>query len=288
MLSPQNRLSRYIRRNIDIIEQPQQLPCKRRKQAPRIIAISPENLSQASGLQLDEILNSALTQQTLYTKSQEDMLTQDTINWRLNDEEEGNICVMNDYSKSTGAFIPNKYVHVKCIKILENDIALHCTCDMYSYIQMSSHQEVSLWPDDEQYLHQSLTCMHRRFYKDHLVNAYEKICNSTMTLLTRSLAIVVKESLQHMNQPIQLLGNVIYRGMTKFSVKGTNSYSIVYISFYLGKCMSTCLDRVCASLFKRHKKIPKKISISNRSKCCSHLNKLCDNIEYVKAFSPLL
>ena len=89
-----------------------------------------------------------------------------------------------------------------------------------------------------------------------------------------------------MNQPIQLLGNVIDRGMTKFSVKGTNSYSIVHISFYLGKYMSTCLDRVCASLFKRHKKIPKRISISKRSKCCSHLNMLCDNIEYVKAFFP--
>ena len=126
--------------------------------------------------------------------------------------------------------------------------------------------------------------MHCRFYKDHLVNAYEKICNSTMTL-TRSLAIV-KESLQHMNQPIQLLGNVIDRGTTKFSVKGTNSYSIVHISFYLGKCMSTCLDGVCASLFKRHKKTHKRISISNRSKCCSHLNMLCDNIEYVKAFFP--
>ena len=80
--------------NIDIIEQPQQPPHKRRKQTPRIISISPENLSQASGLQLDEILNSALTQCTLYTKFQEDMLTQGTINWRLNDEEEGNICVM--------------------------------------------------------------------------------------------------------------------------------------------------------------------------------------------------
>ena len=155
---------------------------------------------------------------------------------------------------------------------------------MYSYIQMSSHQEVPLWPGDEPYLDQGLTCMHCRFYKDHLVNAYENICNSRTTL-TRSLAIV-KESLQHMNQPIQLLGNVIDRGTTKFSIKGTNSYSIVHISFYLGKCMSTCLDGVCASLFKRCKKIPKRISIGNRTKCCSHMKTLCDNIEYVKAFFP--
>ena len=149
---------------------------------------------------------------------------------------------------------------------------------------MSSNQEVPLWPEDEAYLDQGLTCMHCRFYKYHLVSVYENICNSTTTK-TRSLAIV-KESLQHMNQPIQLLGNVIDRGTTNFCVKGKNSYSILDISFYLGKCMSTCLDGVCSSLFKIHKKIPKRISISNRSKCCSHLNMLCDNRKYVKAFFP--
>ena len=149
---------------------------------------------------------------------------------------------------------------------------------------MTIHQEVPIWPEDDPYPDQGLTCMHCRFYKDHLLNAYENICNSTTTL-TRSLTIM-KVSLQHMNQPIQLLDNVIDRGTMKFSVKGTNSFSIVHTSLYLGKCMSTCLDGVCASLFKRHKKIPKRISISNRSKCCSHLNMLCDNIEYVKAFFP--
>ena len=126
--------------------------------------------------------------------------------------------------------------------------------------------------------------MHCRFYQDHLVNAYENICNLT-TALTRPLAMV-KESLQYMNQPIQLLGNVIDRGTTKFSVKGMDSYSIVHISFYLGKCMTTCLDGICSTLYKTHKKIPKRISISNKSKCCSHLNTMYDNIEYVRSFFP--
>ena len=64
---------------------------------------------------------------------------------------------------------------------------------------------------------------------------------------------MVKESLQYMNQPIQLLGNVIDRGTTKFSVKGMDSYSIVHISFYLGKCMTTCLDGICSTLYKTQK-----------------------------------
>ena len=258
-------------------------PHKRRKQSHRIISISPENLSEASGLQLEELLNSASKHHTLYTKFQEDMLTEGIINWRLNDEQEGNICVMNDYNRFTGSFIPNNYVHVKCVKISDTETAIRCSCNMYSYIQMSNHHEVPLWPEEE-YLHPTLTCMHCRFYKEHLVNAYEKICNSTTTL-TRSLAMV-KESLQYMNQPIQLLGNVIKRGTTKFSVKGKDLYSIVHISFYLGKCMTTCLDGICATLYKTHKKVPKRISISNQSKCCSHLNTMCDNIEYVWSFFP--
>ena len=73
---------------------------------------------------------------------------------------------------------------------------------MCSYIQMSNHQEVPLWPEEQQYLHQTLTCMYCSFYQDHLVKAYENICNLT-TALTRPLAMV-KESLQYMNQPIQL------------------------------------------------------------------------------------
>ena len=126
--------------------------------------------------------------------------------------------------------------------------------------------------------------MHCRFYQDHLVDAYENICNST-TALTRPLAMV-KESLQYMNQPIQLLGNVIDRGTTKFSVKGMDSYSIVHISFCVGKCMTTCQDGICSTLHKTHKKIPQRISISNKSKCCSHLNTMYDNIEYVRSFFP--
>ena len=121
-------------------------------------------------------------------------------------------------------------------------------------IQISSHHEVPLWPEEQPYLHPTLSCMHCRFYQDHLLNTCEKICNST-TILTRSLPMD-KKSLQYMNQPIQLLGNVIERGATKFSVKGMDFYSIVHISFYLGKCMTKCLDGICASLYKTHKKVP--------------------------------
>ena len=109
---------------VDEIQEQVQRPCKRRKQSHRTIAMSPENLSETSEVQLDELLNSASKHCTLYTKFQEEMVTEGTIKWRLSDEEEGDICVMNDHNRSTGAFIPNKYVHVKCIKISDSETAI--------------------------------------------------------------------------------------------------------------------------------------------------------------------
>ena len=52
------------------------------------------------------------------------MLTEGTIKWRLSDEDEGDICIINDYNRSTGTFVPNKYVHVKCIKISDSETAI--------------------------------------------------------------------------------------------------------------------------------------------------------------------
>ena len=89
--------------SVDEMEEHVKRPHKRRKQSHRIITVSPENLSETSGVQLDELLNSASKDCTLYTKFQEEMLTEGTIKWRLSDEDEGDICIMNDYNKSTGA-----------------------------------------------------------------------------------------------------------------------------------------------------------------------------------------
>ena len=84
--------------SVDEMEEHVKRPHKRRKQSHRIITISPENLSETSGVQLDELLNSASKHHTLYTKFQE-MLTEGTIKWRLSDEDEGDICMMNDYNR---------------------------------------------------------------------------------------------------------------------------------------------------------------------------------------------
>ena len=53
----------------------------------------------------------------------------------------------------------------------------------------------------------TMTCMHCWFFKDHLVNAYEIISSQPQGNLPRALSMV-NESLQYMNDPVQLVGNV--------------------------------------------------------------------------------
>ena len=53
--------------SVDEMEEHVKRPHKR-KQSHRIITVSPENLSETSGVQLDELLNSTCKDLTLYTK----------------------------------------------------------------------------------------------------------------------------------------------------------------------------------------------------------------------------
>ena len=66
------------------------------------------------------------------------------------------------------------------------------------------------------------------------MDAYQKIQQHN-SQLTRPLS-KVKDSLQYMNDEIQLLGNVHTRGTTKFLVRGEQDLSIVTVHFPLGKC----------------------------------------------------
>ena len=66
---------------------------------------------------------------------------------------------------------------------------------------------------------------------------------------------MVHKSLQHMNDPVQLVGNVIQGGTTQFSAKGKESLAIVHITFYQGNAqILLCTDGHCAINFKNRKK----------------------------------
>ena len=60
----------------------------------------------------------------------------------------------------------------------------------------------------------------------------------------------INTSLQHMNTDVQLAGNVICTGTTKFSCKSFDSLAIANIMFNNGQCYARCTQGTFAANFK--------------------------------------
>ena len=140
-------------------------------------------------------------------------------------------------------------------------------------------------PGEEYVPNTTLTCMHWRFYKDHLHNAYERISSEAQGNLPRALRMVHK-SLQHINDPVQLVGSVIDQGTMRFSCQGKESYSLIHLSFYNKACQVKCMDGICAANFKNRKNITRRDPDHEATKMCSHLRTLSSHFAYVKGFFP--
>ena len=63
--------------------------------------------------------------------------------------------------------------------------------------------------------------MHCRFYSEHLIEAYD-IINEGSAHIGRPLEMV-KASIEFMNDPVLLLGDILPFATTKYSVKGMNT-----------------------------------------------------------------
>ena len=108
-------------------------------------------------------------------------------------------------------------------------------------------------------LAETLTCMHARFYREHLVTAFEE-CLSPSGNLSRHLQMVCN-IMHQMNIPLLLAGNVLPTGTTKFSGKGSDNCSILHVTFYESKCFIKCLNGLCAVQLTNKKKCAKSISL---------------------------
>ena len=120
-------------------------------------------------------------------------------------------------------------------------------------------------------------------YKYHLNNAYERISSDPQGHLLRALHMV-HESLQYMNDPVQLVGSVIDQGTTRFSREGKESYSLIHILFYNKICQVKCMDGIYAANFQNHKNISRKDPDHQETKLCLHLRTLFSHFGYVKGF----
>ena len=192
---------------------------------------------------------------------------------------------MNDI-KPTAHLIPKSFVHIECTKgANDEDIFIRCTCNIYNLIQRAAHQESHILPGEDVVLDENLTCMHCRFFREHLLDAYTTVSTQATTQFTRPLFMVHK-LLQHMNSPVQLVRNVIPGGTTRFSAKGKEGLSIAHISFYQGNAQVLCTDGHCTINFKNKKNITCQDLDHQYTHVCSHLHTMFVNWDSVKGFFP--
>ena len=173
---------------------------------------------------------------SLYTKFKNQLLTSGTIKWRYN-QDGRNVCIMNDYSVN-GHLMPNSFAHISS-KFTDGDTpVICCSCQIYNFIQNVEIEEGSeIAPET--------SCMHCHFFQEHLLNAYEVI-NQGCTNITRPLEMV-RSSIQFMNDPVLLLGDVLSTGTTKYSVKGDDYFSLVTVNFAGSICYIKCHSSFCAA-----------------------------------------
>ena len=141
-----------------------------------------------------------------------------------------NVCVMNEYTLQ-GHLIPNSFVHISAEIFDETRPVIRCTCEVYNFLQ-------NIEPDDNLELSHTTSCMHCRFFNDHLLNAYEVISEGHPHL-PRPLQII-KGSIQFMNDEVLLLGDINPSGTTKYSVNGKETFSIINLNFTGGICYVKC------------------------------------------------
>ena len=243
-------------------------PRKKRKHSARLVSVTQRAILSEVGANINVQLNCTNPCRTLYAIFVEQLLTEGSIKCRQH-ESSVDICVMNDYNLTTGYLMPQSFVHVSCTN--ENgNLFLRCTCRIYDIIQRAAKQEAPLSPSEEYVPNTTLTYMHCRFYKDHLHNAYERISSEAKGNLPRALHMV-HESLQHMNDPVQLVGSVTDQGTMRFSYQGKEPYSLIHLSFYNKVCQVKCMEGICTVNFKNRKNITRRDPDHEATKMCSHL-----------------
>ena len=187
---------------------------------------------------------------------------------------------MNDVKPTTGHLMPQSFVHIECTKgANDEEIFIQDTCNIYNLIQRAAAQKSQILPGEDVVLDENLTCMHCRFFREHLLDAYTTVTTEATTQFTRPLFMVHK-LLQHMNSPVQLVGNVIPGETTRFSAKGREGLFIVHISFYQGKAQILCTDKFL------NKNITHQDLDHQYTHVCSHFHTMFANWDSVKGFFP--
>ena len=136
------------------------------KQGPRIVSVTTRSIVEEVGANLNNVLNSADSNRTIYKTFKEQLVTEGIIQWCYHDDTT-DVCVMNDVNTSTGFMMPDSFVHITSHAQENQDPVIKCSCVIFDLTQRSAKQETKLLPGQEEELipDAQLICMHCRFYK---------------------------------------------------------------------------------------------------------------------------
>ena len=243
------------------ISEPQ---AKRRKLTARTKKIQKEKvIKQYITPDVQAIIDECVSNRSVYTTFKTQLLTSGLIKLRFS-EGGKDICVMNDINSTSGHLIPNSFVHVSCEEF-EDGPVIKCNCEIYKFLQNSLFEE----DKENSEFDPKTSCMHCRFFNEHLMDAYAKIISSNSNL-PRPLEMV-QNSLGTMGVPILLVGEPEKSGSTKFSVNGNDTLAIVTLNFLSGKCYIKCHSGMCGAGKINKKRMPKSAVLGYTNKMCSHL-----------------
>ena len=224
------------------------------------------------------IIDQCVSDRSVYTTFKTQLLTSGLIKWRFS-EGGKDICVMNDINSTSGHLIPNSFVHVSCEEFEDGPI-IKCNCEIYKFLQNSLFEE----DKENSELDPKTSCMHCRFFNEHLMDAYAKIISSNSNL-PRPLEMV-KNSLGTMGVPILLVGEPVKTGSTKFSVNGNDTLAIATLNFLSGKCYIKCHSGMCGAGKINKKRMPKSAVLGYMNKTCSHLVTCSQNMTAITQHFP--
>ena len=267
----------------DVEQQPP--PKKKRRQAVRLLRVDRDEMIWELGVDSTE-LSTEGKKKRQYLNYREQLITDGLIQWREHDGDQ-DVVVMSNYDSSNGRLLPSSYVHVTCM-YGEREAYIKCTCSCYSMLQSTALTKVSLIPGEEPCLHDSLTCMHSRFFKECLIDSWTSIPEAAQGGKCTLIQQKILDSWENMYEDVNLLGNVVLNGATKFSVKGEDSFAIVNLTFRQGMCWARCTEGLCNAELEANKKIPRYLREEEKSKKkgCSHIKTLLANFDKLKTVFP--
>ena len=117
---------------------------------------------------VQKVQNRTHANNSLYRTFKQQLITDGTIQWRQHNEFH-DVVIMSDYNPGTGLLKPPLYVHLIYTTTSNGEtLLLKCTWKIYNTIKCAGLSNIELLDNEDAVLDEHITCMHCRFYKEHL------------------------------------------------------------------------------------------------------------------------